>query len=729
MKKILINIRLYVVCFLVCFIVIEATVTICNNLYIKDVKASAQIEASSVINELQNNLSHYLYISEFMKTWIALEDDETKKAIAENPSKFMEDFKSMYASFYKDHSMCVFEMISEDIIQFIYLSDENQIRIASRVFEKEEQRNEYILSMETGETIVSGFADYVIPQKNIISITPVYFNNGDFWGFATIVLQIPEIFQTMNLDSWIGLNYDYELFYFDEQSEKVVVDSQLKKKSSDSVGETVSMYGREWVLNLEPINGWIPSYVILLEKLMTFFLSIIFSILVSKLIIARKNELRIEKEQAMTHEALKQAYEAANKANVAKTNFLANMSHDMRTPMNAIIGMTALASANIEDKESVSDCLNKISISSQHLLELINDVLDMSKMESGKMGLNEERFNIIDVIQSVVDMSKIQIEKKKHTFSFNYQKVAHENVIGDSQKVKQACMNLLSNAIKYTPDGGYIKLCLKEVETNKDTVGCFEIIVEDNGIGMSEEYIKNLFTPFERADDSRVYDIVGTGLGMPITRNIVQMMNGEIQVESKLNEGTKFIATIYLAIDKPEQKMEEPPALKEQAVFEIEQQCDVQSIKDMQKKEKKPKENHLKIYSDKDFSSKHILIVEDNIFNAQVLGDILAMTGAHIDYAKDGSEAVDIMMNTEENYYDIILMDIKMPKMDGYAATKAIRTLEGTYFKKVPIIAMTANAFADDVVTAKKVGMNEHIAKPLNFTKVMEVLDKYLENE
>ena len=431
-----------------------------------------------------------------------------------------------------------------------------------------------------------------------------------------------------------------------------------------------------------------------------------------------------------THEALKQAYETASKANEAKTKFLSNMSHDIRTPMNIIIGMAEVAYGNIDDKENVSNCLQKILLASKHLLNLVNNVLDMSKIESGKMGLNDDKFNIIDLINEVVSLSKPLIREKGHILSVNISDVVHREVIGDSEKLTQVFINLISNAIKYTFDEGNIDLYITEKNTNKDRIGCYEIIIKDNGIGMSEEYLKDLFVPFERANDSRINHIKGTGLGMPIVKNIVEMMNGDIQVESKLNVGTKFIITIFLELQKKSDDNENSNLieLENDIHSKIIQTKNGQDLEDIYISDETPKDNFLQIYSEKDFSDKYMLIVEDNEFNAEVLGEILKSTGVHIDYAKNGQEAVDIITNTQKDYYNIILMDVKMPVMDGYAAAKAIRSLSGNYYKNIPIVAMTAHAFADDIRTAKRAGMDEHIAKPLDFKMLMIILNKYLGN-
>ncbi len=525
--------------------------------------------------------------------------------------------------------------------------------------------------------------------------------------------------------------YNYELFYFDENNKKTLINSNITEKQKiDSVNAKINVYRRDWILNIAPKKGWIPLYVIVIEIMTELFFASVITIILYKIIASKNNKIRAIKEQMETHEALKQAYETANKANDAKTKFLSNMSHDIRTPMNIIIGMAEIAYGNTDDKENVSNCLEKILLSSKHLLNLVNNVLDMSKIESGKMGLNNDKFNIIDLINEIASLSKPLIREKGHILSVNISDVVHREVIGDREKLIQVFMNLISNAIKYTFDEGNIDLYITEKNTNKNRIGCYEIIVQDNGIGMTQEYLKDLFVPFERANDSRISHIKGTGLGMPIVKNIVEMMNGDIQVESKIDVGTKFIITIFLEFQEilDDSKDRRLITLETDIHSDIIQMNTQQVLKDIYQSNETPSDNFLQIYSEKDFSDKYMLIVEDNEFNAEVLGEILKSTGVHIDYAKNGQEAVDIITNTQKDYYNIILMDIKMPVMDGYAAAKAIRSLSGNYYKNIPIVAMTAHAFADDIRAAKRAGMDEHIAKPLDFKILMAILNKYLGN-
>lgn len=731
MKKILLKMKIYIVCFLVCFGVLQALVVVSNIVYINNAKKLLSTEASSAVIQLKNNVSIYVYLSEIMKLWITMKSDETMKGIAQNPLKYSDDLNKLYEMISKQSAIYVLEIVEKNNIKHVYHMNENDIIYSNHTLDDIENNEGYLFSKKSQRTIISSLLNFIQTKEGIILRTPVYYKNGELWGFTTVVLKISDIFSYTGLTNLTKEKYNYELFYFDENNKKTLINSNITEKQKiDSVNAKINVYRRDWILNIAPKKGWIPLYVIVIEIMTELFFASVITIILYKIIASKNNKIRAIKEQMETHEALKQAYETANKANDAKTKFLSNMSHDIRTPMNIIIGMAEIAYGNTDDKENVSNCLEKILLSSKHLLNLVNNVLDMSKIESGKMGLNNDKFNIIDLINEIASLSKPLIREKGHILSVNISDVVHREVIGDREKLIQVFMNLISNAIKYTFDEGNIDLYITEKNTNKNRIGCYEIIVQDNGIGMTQEYLKDLFVPFERANDSRISHIKGTGLGMPIVKNIVEMMNGDIQVESKIDVGTKFIITIFLEFQEmlDDSKDRRLITLETDIHSDIIQMNTQQVLKDIYQSNETPRDNFLQIYSEKDFSDKYMLIVEDNEFNAEVLGEILKSTGVHIDYAKNGQEAVDIITNTQKDYYNIILMDIKMPVMDGYAAAKAIRSLSGNYYKNIPIVAMTAHAFADDIRAAKRAGMDEHIAKPLDFKILMVILNKYLGN-
>ncbi len=534
------------------------------------------------------------------------------------------------------------------------------------------------------------------------------------------------------------------------------------------------------------------------------------------------------KEREMEiRDALKSASEAAEAANHAKSDFLARMSHDIRTPMNAIMGMTAVAAMHMDDQERLTDCLSKITISSRHLLALINDVLDMSKIESGKVTLSEEPFGMADLVESVVTIIRAQVNSKRQKLRVHISDITHENVIGDTLRLRQVFVNILGNAVKFTPEGGTIIFSIRERASLIHGMACYEFVCEDTGIGMDEEFLKTIFDPFSRSRDSVSQNIEGTGLGMSISRNIVRMMEGDIRVESTPGVGSTFTIQVHLKLqDSAEEDVE---GLKDLRVLTADDDrdscittCDIlenigmkaewvlsgeeavqrtveaheshsdfaavildwkmpgrdgvetareiraqignevpiiilsaydwtdieaearaagiqtfiekplfrsrlvyalKSVLAQGEKEKNLESAELEKSS---YSGKRILLVEDNELNREIAEELLSFIGVEVEQAEDGKIAVDMVKEKPADYYDLIFMDIQMPVMNGYEAARYIRALEHEQARHVPIIAMTANAFADDIREARAAGMDDHIAKPVEVAKLLEVLEKWL---
>lgn len=526
---------------------------------------------------------------------------------------------------------------------------------------------------------------------------------------------------------------------------------------------------------------------------------------------------------------LKEALESAEQANRAKSDFLARMSHDIRTPMNAIIGMTAIAGHHVDDRERVLDCLQKINGASKLLLGLINEVLDMSKIESGRLTLSEDEFNIGELLQDLVVMMQPEIKGKNHCLEIYVVGMQHENVIGDSQRVKQVLMNIFSNAIKYTPEHGKIQIEVREKVREKDQ-SCYEFIFTDNGRGMRPEFLEKIFEPFERAEDQGISNIQGTGLGMAISYNITRMMGGDIRVESEYGKGSRFMVEMPLCLQTedggPEPQWQGKAVLVvdddrvtnqstcgyleeagligewagsgEEAIRRIsdrhEKNLDyfaiimdlkmpgmngiettrrireivgdelpviilsaydiesyevearkagangfvtkplfrsklVQVLKKYVTKESQPQDTSRSSLSGWDFSGKRVLLVEDNELNREIAEEIIGSTGASIESAVNGQDAVNKVSASSEGYYQVILMDIQMPVMDGYEATRQIRALSRSDIRTIPIVAMTANAFSEDVKKAREAGMDCHISKPIDIKILMNTLKEYLKGK
>ena len=396
------------------------------------------------------------------------------------------------------------------------------------------------------------------------------------------------------------------------------------------------------------------------------------------------------RELADSREALSEALEAAEAASRAKTVFLNNMSHDIRTPMNAIVGFTALASSRIDDRELVQDYLGKISVSSQHLLSLINDVLDMSRIESGNVTIENSDVHLPDVIRDLKTIVQSSAAEKKLDLTVDTQGVVHEDIVADRLRLNQILLNILSNAIKFTPEGGAIRFSVTEKPSPDEETALFEFRISDTGIGMSEEFRKTIFDAFTRERTSTVSGIQGTGLGMAITKNIVDLMGGTISVSSEEGSGSEF--TVELPFRISEKRAESGPET-ETAV---------------------------------DFTGKRVLLAEDNEMNQMIAAAILEDAGFAVEVARDGAEAVEKMADAPAGWYDIVLMDVQMPRMDGYTAAGKIRAMDDPAKAGIPIVAVTANAFEEDRKAAREAGMNAHLAKPYDVAEIMKTLAQLL---
>ena len=397
------------------------------------------------------------------------------------------------------------------------------------------------------------------------------------------------------------------------------------------------------------------------------------------------------------NQALSEAVRSAETANRAKSTFLSNMSHDIRTPMNAIIGFTTLAVSYIDDQKRVRDYLGKILSSSSHLLSLINDILDMSRIESGKIHLEETEVNLSDVLHDLKTIISGQIHAKQLDLYMDVMDVTDEDVYCDKTRLNQVLLNLLSNAVKFTPAGGTVSVRLKQFPGTVKGSEMYEIRVKDNGIGMSPEFVKRIFSPFERERTSTVSRTQGTGLGMAITKNIVDMMGGTIDVQTEQGKGTEFIVCLPFRIQSEKHHTE------------------------------KIAEDTILPAAGSDFRGKRILLVEDNELNSEIAVELLNAYGFVVDTAENGAEAVEKVKNSTPGNYDLVLMDVQMPVMNGYEATKQIRALNDPALAGITILAMTANAFDEDRKKALECGMNGFLSKPIVIEELIGTLQKNIE--
>ena len=388
-----------------------------------------------------------------------------------------------------------------------------------------------------------------------------------------------------------------------------------------------------------------------------------------------------------------EALRSAERASKAKTDFLSNMSHDIRTPMNAIIGITTLMKNELHQPEKLAEHLGKLETSGQLLLGIINDILDMSRIESGKTTLNVEKMNLPQQVSQLDSIIRQQAGQRRQTFTVNTH-LQHENVLADPNRLNQVLMNILSNAVKYTPKGGHIRLEMEELPRNEHFAR-YRFVVQDDGIGMSEEFQKTLFDPFTREERSGTNKVQGTGLGMAITKSIVDLMGGSISVESAPGRGTRFEVVLEFPIDTESDHAQKVQALPEEA------------------EETSP------------LSGMKFLCAEDNAINAEILEMLLESKGASCTICSNGQEIVDAFASVKPGEYDMILMDVQMPVMDGLEATRRIRNGENPLGRIIPILAMTANAFLEDMQKSKEAGMDEHLSKPVDISALEQTVKRF----
>lgn len=578
----------------------------------------------------------------------------------------------------------------------------------------------------------------------------------------------------------------------------------------------------EWHLVTVLPFGVLNETIDTLSQKRTTSTMLVYAIVLAILLIIFYVYFKMTRQQLVDLEAARQD---ALRATKAKSEFLSNMSHDIRTPMNAIVGMTAIATAHIDDREQVQHCLKKIALSGKHLLGLINDVLDMSKIESGKMTLTAERISLREVVEGIVNIVQTQIKAKNQSFNVHIDSIVTEDVYCDSIRLNQILLNLLSNAIKYTPEGGIIQLSLYQEDTPDEKGPDYvrtHIIVKDNGIGMNEEFLQHIFDSYSRADSKRVQKTEGAGLGMAITKYIVDAMQGDITVQSEPDKGTEF----HLILDFEKAEMQELdmvlPAWKMLVVDDDEILCRtaVDALKsigiqadwtlsgekaiEMVTKHHQMRDDyqiilldwklpgmdgllvtkHIRKIVDSDMpvilisaydwsefeaeareagisgfiakplfkstlfyglkkymnidepieqlaehtnlSGHRVLVAEDNDLNWEILHELLSDIGMELEWAENGQICLEKFQESEPGYYDVILMDLRMPIMNGYEATRSIRALSRPDAQAIPIIAMTADAFSEDIQRCLDSGMNAHTAKPINFDEVLSLLSKFI---
>ena len=591
----------------------------------------------------------------------------------------------------EDGVVKAFELAPKGIITEIYPMQGNSEALGLDVLGEHERKKDAALAKETGEYTLGG--PYQLKQggTGALLFKPVYRTDdsgeSSFWGFVLQVIDWDRFMSDINLQSLSEADFSYKIWSYDRSSgDKVIFAQSQDDMPEDSLTIECEIPNNTWYFDIVPSNGWIPvSY-----WLLAIAASYIFSLLVATIYYQISSKKHREKQYAVD---LKNAAELAKSANEAKTRFLFNMSHDIRTPMNAIIGFSGLLEKNLQNEEKAKEYLGKICSSGNLLMTIINQILEIARIESGTTTLQLKAEDINAVFHTVNTVFEEDIRKKNLQYSADLD-VYHTFIFCDRVKLQEIMLNIISNAIKYTSDGHAVHVKIYEKDSEDPRKARFIFTCEDTGIGMSEEYLPHIFEEFSREHTTTENKVAGTGLGLPIVKSMIELMGGSIQVESTQGAGTKF--TVDISFD----------TASEEDVYrnQISEQPDI-----LEK-----------------LKGKRILLAEDNDLNAEIAIELLAEQKIIAYRAKDGAECLDKLEKADSGYYDMILMDIQMPVMDGYNAAARIRRMKDEKKASIPIVAMTANAFAEDRQKAISMGMNDHVAKPIDMNVLLPVIAKYI---
>ena len=587
----------------------------------------------------------------------------------------------------EDGVIKAFELAPEGIVTDIYPKQGNEGAFGLDMLQEHERKKDAILARDSGKYTLGG--PYQLKQggTGALLFNPVYQDNNseqdEFWGFVILVIDWDRFIGEINLDYLSDADFCYRIWTYDRgSSDKIILAESQDNMSDNILTVECAVPNNTWYFDIIPSEGWSPrSYWI-----MCIVISYVFSLLIATVFYLISSKKHRERQ----YEAeLEKSAEQAKNANEAKTRFLFNMSHDIRTPMNAIVGFSGLLEKNLQNERKAKEYLEKIQSSSNLLLRIINQVLEMARIESGTAVLQLKAEDMDALFHRVNTVFEEDVRKKNLQYHAVLD-VRHHYVVCDQTKLQEIMLNIISNAIKYTPEGHSIYVEVHEAVSENPSKIRYIFSCEDTGIGMSEEYLPHIYEEFSREHSTTENKVPGTGLGLPIIKSMIELMGGSIQVESRQGIGTKF--TIDLSFDI---------ALKEE-VYGSEDTIESSAIHTIK--------------------GKRILLVEDNELNAEIAKTVLEDVGALITRAENGQQALELFKEKPAGTFDVILMDLMMPVMDGYTATRKIRELERSDAKTVPIIAMTANAFQEDAEKCIAVGMNAHLAKPLDIEKMKKTI-------
>ena len=678
------QIRIYcLVVGIISFFIVSVCGQLLNRNTVNEEKMRAAFTAETTVNRIKSQLNRYLDVSEFFQNIIESGHQMDSK-----------EFQALSQMISDDSQIIkVIEQAPDGVVKDIYPLKGNEAAFGIDMLNNPARKYEANLAMKSGQYTIAG--PYELNQGGLGSLLfePIYITDKSgeksFWGFSILVLDWNRFLEELELDKLTDASYCYQMWKKDGNSGKKTIIAQGGDAiHKGAVQISCKVPNDTWYFEIIPHTGWVTVK----QQALVFLVAISIAVLATAICYLMLH--RKQREKLYTEEIRKSA-EKARKANEAKTRFLFNMSHDIRTPMNAIVGFSGLLEKSIHDEKKSLDYIKKIRVSSDILLTIINQVLEMARIESGKITLSSESVNIREMVEAMNTVFESSLTKK----SLEYQcslNVVHDQILCDKTKMEEIILNVVSNSIKYTNPHGKITVSIDELDSEDEKNANYKVVVEDNGIGMSQDYLPHIFEEFSREHTSTETRVAGTGLGLPIVKSLVDRMGGTIEVESEEGKGTRFIM-----------KFSFPVSLENQV-----REKEKQNIPDITEK----------------LEGKRILLAEDNELNAEIAETVLEETGIKVKHVEDGIQCIEELKKMPEKYYDVILMDVQMPNMDGYTATQRIRDLDDSR-AEIPIIAMTANAYDEDRRKAQEAGMDGFLAKPLDVDEMMRLLAQIIKTE
>ena len=678
------QIRIYcLVVGIISFFIVSVCGQLLNRNTVNEEKMRAAFTAETTVNRIKSQLNRYLDVSEFFQNIIGSGHQMDSKEFQALSQRISDDSQIIKA----------IELAPDGVVKDIYPLKGNEAAFGIDMLNNPARKYEANLAMKSGQYTIAG--PYELNQGGLGSLLfePIYITDKSgeksFWGFSILVLDWNRFLEELELDKLTDASYCYQMWKKDGNSGKKTIIAQGGDAiHKGAVQISCKVPNDTWYFEIIPHTGWVTVK----QQALVFLVAVSIAVLATAICYLMLH--RKQREKLYTEEIRKSA-EKARKANEAKTRFLFNMSHDIRTPMNAIVGFSGLLEKSLHDEKKSLDYIKKIRVSSDILLTIINQVLEMARIESGKITLSSESVNI----REMVDAMNIVFESSLTKKSLEYQcslNVVHDQILCDKTKMEEIILNVVSNSIKYTNPHGKITVSIDELDSEDEKNANYKVVVEDNGIGMSQDYLPHIFEEFSREHTSTETRVAGTGLGLPIVKSLVDRMGGTIEVESEEGKGTRFIMKFSFPVSSENQVREE----------------EKQNIPDITEKLK----------------GKQILLAEDNDLNAEIAETVLVEAGIEVKRVEDGLQCIEELKKMPEKYYDVILMDVQMPNMDGYTATEKIRHLDDSR-AEIPIIAMTANAYDEDRRKAQEAGMDGFLAKPLDVDEMMRLLGKITKKE